>query len=373
MTDKSLKNFYNQTVVEDIASGIAATYKSFQREEFVADVMSELPELELKARALCITAALRKHLPQDYAKAIDILVRSMGQDNGSDGFEGMQGFKHLPFLNFVESYGLPHPELSLKTLHKMTKHFSAEFAIRPYLLAHQELTFETIHKWSKDKDWRVRRLASEGTRPRLPWGLRLKEFVINPMPIIPILDALYTDENEVVRRSVANSLNDISKNHPVLAVEIATRWLQQNSTPETMQLVKHALRTLRKKSDKATSKLIGIAHNPELTLLEFKLEKDFVSIGDNIDFTLTLVSKEQKTMLLVIQYAIHHRRKNGTTHPKIFKLAEREIACGESVTISKKHSFRKLTTRSYYPGEHIIEIFAGGVSLDKKQFKLVVR
>jgi 3-methyladenine DNA glycosylase AlkC len=167
MSDKSLKNFYNQAVVEDIANRIAATYKPFRRAVFVAEIMSQLLSLELKARALCISAALRKYLPQDYAEAIRILVQSMGNDNGSGGIEGMGGFRHLPFLNFLEKYGLDDPELSMETLPQMTKYFSGEFAIRPYLLLHRDLAIAAANQWSKDQDWRVRRLASEGMRPRL--------------------------------------------------------------------------------------------------------------------------------------------------------------------------------------------------------------
>lgn len=371
MTDKLLKNFYNQAVVEDIADRVAAAHKPFKREAFIAEIMQQLLALELKERALCITVALRKYLPEDYEEAVDILLRSMGNDDGTGSVEGMEGFRHLPFLNFVEKYGLEHPELSLKTLHAMTKYFSGEFAVRPYLIAHRDLAFDAARVWAKDADWRVRRLASEGTRPRLPWGLRLKELVADPAPILSILDILYNDIHPVVRRSVANSLNDISKDHPALAVEIATRWLKKNDTPETHQLVSHALRTLRKNGDKATSELLGIAHNISLKLVTFTLEKDAVSIGDNIGFTVTLSLQETEPKRVVIQYAVHHQRKNGKTSAKIFKLAERNMVAGESVTINSRHSFREITTRRYYPGEHKIELLAGGVSLGTRRFALV--
>jgi 3-methyladenine DNA glycosylase AlkC len=373
MTDKSLKNFYNQSVVEDIAARVGAAYKPFKREVFVAEIMRELPALELKARALCIAAALRKHLPSEYEKAIAILLQSLGNDDGSGGVEGMGGFKHLPFLNFVGQYGLEQPELSLKALHQMTKYFSAEFDIRPFLLAHRDLAFSAAHSWAKDKDWRVRRLASEGTRPRLPWGLRLKELVADPVPILPILDTLYTDPHPVVRRSVANSLNDISKDHPALAVKIAKRWKQENDTPETLQLIRHALRGLRKIGDKETLELFGFAHGTALSLADFALEKNAVAIGDAIGFSVTLASKEAKSVRMEIQYAVHHQRKNGKTSAKIFKLAEREIVPGKNLAITSKHSFKEITTRRYYPGEHKIEILAGGVSLGEKRFTLKAR
>jgi len=370
MSDKSFKNFYNQDVVKDIATRVAATYKPFKSDLFIAEIMRELLSLELKARAIFISATLRKYLPQDYAEAIRILVQSMGNNDGSGGVEGMGGFRHLPFLNFVEKYGLDDPELSLQTLYQMTKYFSGEFAVRPYLLLHRELAFAAAHQWSNDKDWRVRRLASEGTRPRLPWGLRLKELVVDPAPILPILDRLFNDPHPVVRRSVANSLNDISKDHPVLAVQIATGWLKENDTAEVRKMVSHALRTLRKKGDKATSGLLGFAHSAEVKLVAFALEKDSVRIGEAIGFNLTLISEEKKPIRLVVHYAVHHQRKNGTTAPKIFKLAERDIKSGEKITLSGKHSFKKITTRRYYPGEHKIEIIVAGVSCGEKGFIL---
>lgn len=370
MTDKSLKNVYNQTVVEELAARISSVYAPFKREDFITDVMRELPALELKGRSLCIATMLRKYLPAEYEKAVAILLESLGNDNGTGGVEGMGGFKRLPFLNFVGTFGLEQPELSLKTLRQMTKYFSAEFDIRPYLLAHGELAFAAANSWAKDRDWRVRRLASEGTRPRLPWGLRLKELVTDPAPILSILDTLATDPHPVVRRSVANSLNDISKDHPKLAVEIAKRWKQQNDTPETLQLIRHALRGLRKIGDKETLELFGLTHGAALKLVEFTLEKNTIAIGDTIGFSVTLASEEQEPIRLAIQYAVHHQRKNGQPSAKIFKLAEREIVPGKNPVINSKHSFKEITTRRYYPGEHKIEIIAGGVSLGERTFIL---
>lgn len=370
MSDKSLKNLYNQAVVEDIATRIATAYKPFKRDAFVAEIMRQLLSLEFKARALCISAALRKYLPQNYAEAIRILLQSMGNDNDSGGIEGMGGFRYLPFLNFIEKYGLDNPELSMKTLPQMTKYFSGEFAIRPYVLLHRDLALTAANQWSKDQDWRIRRLASEGMRPRLPWGLRLKELVVDPTPILPILDRLFNDPHPVVRRSVANSLNDISKDHPGLAVQIATRWLKENDTAEVRQTVSHGLRTLRKKGDKATSDLLGFAHGVEVQLIAFVLEKESVTVGETIGFNVTLVSEEEQSIRLVVHYAVHHQRKNGTIAPKTFKLAERDIKSGEKITLSGKHSFKEITTRRYYPGEHKIEIIVAGVSCGKKVFIL---
>lgn len=370
MSNKSLKNFYNQDVVNDIANRIATTYKRFKSDLFIAEIMDQLLSLELKARALCISAALRKYLPQNYAEAITILVQSMGNDNGSGGLEGMGGFRHLPFLNFVEKYGLDYPELSLKTLPQMTKYFSGEFAIRPYLLIHRNLVIKAVNEWSKDPDWRVRRLACEGMRPRLPWGLRLKELIIDPAPIIPILDRLFNDLNPIVRRSVANNLNDISKDHPRLAVEIATRWLKKSDTIEVRQTVSHGLRTLRKKGDKATCDLLGIAHDVKVKLIEFSLETDSVALGKTIFFNVTLVCQEVQPIRLVVHYVLHHIRKNGTIAQKTFKLSERNIESGQKITLSGKHSFKEITTRRYYPGKHKIEIVVAGVSCGKKEFIL---
>ncbi len=369
--EKSLKNFYNLDVVDDIASRISAAYRPFKREAFIADIMCELPHLELKARALCIAAALRKHLPQNYENALEILLQSLGGDNGSGGVEGMGGFEHLPFLNFVGQYGLDYPELSLNTLRRMTIYFSAEFDVRPYLLSHRELSLAAAHEWADDPDWRVRRLASEGTRPRLPWGMQLKYLVIDPALILPILDKLYADPHHIVRRSVANSLNDIAKDHSVLAVQIAGRWLGETDTQETLQLVRHALRNLRKTGDKETLELLGLAHGAKVELAEFTLNKTAIRIGEAINFSVTLFSREATPMRMAIQYAVHHIRKNGKTSAKIFKLAEREIMPGKNPTINARHSFKEITTRRYYPGQHKIEILTGGKSLGEKCFDLV--
>ena len=367
MTVNKLKSFFNQKVVEDIATNISKNYPGFRAGEFITEIMRDLPNLELKGRGLRISQGMKVHLPENFSEAIEILITSMGKDNGSGGMEGMNGFRYLPYLNYVGLYGLEYPEISLKTLRHMTLYFSGEFDIRHFIVEHYEVSMDEIRKWVKDKDWRVRRLVSEGTRPNLPWGIKLNVFVKNPAPIIELLNQLYLDSHKSVRKSVANSLNDISKNNPQIAIETARNWI--TASPDSLPLVKHGLRTLIKQGNQEALALLGFKAN-KIYLEDFSINRQIIKIGDTLTFSASLTSEESHPVAVVIDYAIHHMRKNGKTTAKVFKLTQKEFTPGQNITISKTHSFKVISTRKYYNGEHKLEIFANGVSVGIKGFTL---
>lgn len=371
MADNSLKNLFNQSVVESIADAIFHVLKTFDRKHFVADVILDLPSLELKARSILIANMMHKYLPFAYEQNIEILIKSLANDvDAQNAIDGMGRFSYLPFLNYISLYGLEYPEVSFKALREMTKYFSGEFDIRPFLIKYPTLAIEQAYQWSQDETWQVRRLSSEGTRTRLPWGMRVPELIKDPTVLLPILNRLYNDPNEIVRRSVANSLNDISKDYPSLAIEVAESWLKQDDSLQTKQVISHALRTLRKKANKDACALLGISHGADVELRHFSLNSYDVAMGGDLEFEIVLKSSEQKDINLVVHYVMHYQRKNGTTNAKTFKLFQRSVASGETIKIAKKYSFKKITTRSYYPGEHKIEIIAAGVSMGIKNFNL---
>jgi 3-methyladenine DNA glycosylase AlkC len=222
-----LKSWINADVVRDIARRVKQQHAAFDHKRFIAEVSADLPPLALLARSHRIARALHDYLPRDYEAALKIVLQSMDAERPkSDGF---YGFELLPYLNFVGDYGVDHPAPSLRALASMTRLFSAEFDIRPFLVKHQAQTLKAVRQWARDPDWRVRRLASEGIRPRLPWGLRLRAFIENPLPVLEILELLRRDPHENVRRSVANNLNDIAKDHPDLVLATAQRWWADGS------------------------------------------------------------------------------------------------------------------------------------------------
>lgn len=333
---------------------------------FVRAAQRGLDELELKARVRHIAAALRAHLPADFGAATAQIVD--GLPPALPSAEGVaSGFWLWPFCQFVEEFGLDEPELALDAMHALTQRFSCEFAIRPYVEAHTERTFARLQRWVDDPSLHVRRLVSEGTRPLLPWGRRLTALQNDPAPVLPLLERLRDDPEEYVRRSVANHVNDISKGHAGLVVDLAKAWLRDG--PKTRErLVRHALRTLVKQGHVPALRALGVAA-PRLEA-DLKLTPRRATIGDAIELQVTVRSTAGRKQQLVIDYAVHHRRQNGTLSPKVFKWSTRELGKGEQFTLTKRHSLRPVTTRRYYPGKHAVELLVNGESFARREFEL---
>src|SRR3989440_255744 len=222
------KNLLNESVVRAIGARLAAASPGFERKRFEELATEGLEALEMKARAMRIADALEATLPHDFTQAADMI------DATIDG--GLEGWALWPVGEFVARRGLAAPERALRVLHGLTQRFTAEWAIRPFILAHPALTFETLARWTADPSPEVRRLVSEGSRPRLPWGLQLKSLIADPSPTLPLLEALLDDESEIVRRSVANHLNDIAKDHPHVVAEWVERHLP-GATPARRALL----------------------------------------------------------------------------------------------------------------------------------------
>jgi 3-methyladenine DNA glycosylase AlkC len=259
---------------------------------------------------------------------------------------------------YVARRGLVAPERALATLRELTQRFSAEFAIRPFIAAHPALTFATLERWAQDPSAHVRRLVSEGSRPRLPWGMRLQALVADPSPTLPLLAALQDDPSESVRRSVANHLNDIAKDHPALVV----RWVRDHlkgASPERRALLRHASRTLIKQGHAGALAAWGLntAFQGSALLVARPAR---VALGDTLELTLRLRSRAHKPQRLAIDYAVHHVNANGGTTPKVFKGWVLELPPHGELELTKKHSMRPVTTRRYHPGRHAITVQING-------------
>ena len=368
-----MKTFFNRKLVISIAEEISHTHAQFDSDRFVEQASTGLNKLELKARSHHIAHALAELLPDNFEESTAILLSAMKRSSTtaeaeqSGGLEGMGGFRYLPFLDFVELYGLVHTRISLKTLERMTQFFSAEFAIRPFIIESPKLSMTFIVRWSKNKDWRVRRLASEGIRPRLPWAKQLPEFINDPTPVLPILQRLYADENLIVRRSVANNLNDIAKDHPDLAAHTATQWMKHKSV-DAQWTAKHGLRTLIKQGHPKALAALGYKLDRQITISKFKLEPARLKIGERLHILLTVKSNEAKTVKLVVDFALERALANGKTARKVFKLKNLTITPCESVIVVKYLDFIQRSTRTYYPGPHAIDILVNGQVKLRKEF-----
>lgn len=345
---------YTRELVEEFAGQVHQVYPGFDQAGFVEAVFDGAWEQrELKERYQHIAAKLGDCLPADFREAVGILEQLAPR---------YSGFPYIFFSEFVAVHGLGHPELmdaSIGALRLFTPIASSEFAIRPFMEHHQERMLSAMLEWTRDPDAHIRRLASEGCRPRLPWGAPLRSLIADPAPILPILDALKADPSEYVRRSVANNLNDISKDHPGLVLEVAKQW--QGVHKETDRLLKHACRTLLKKGVPEALELFGFggSENAEqVEVYDLTIHPERVKLGGEIRFSFQLASAEPSSFRL--QFAVDYVKANGKTSPKRFHLPEKKQFSG-SETIQRTLSFQDYTTRKHYAGEHRLSILVNGV------------
>lgn len=370
------KNLFNKTTIGGMGEHFAKAWPRFDRASFVAAAVKNLNALELKERSAQITAAMATFLPDDFERAAAIMLASLAPDDGGDiaatevNRRGIVGWTIMPMTHYVGLYGLGHFDLSMTLLKEMTKRSSSEFGIRFFLLEDPLRTLSVLGTWTGDPSRHVRRLISEGTRPRLPWAMRLPAFIEDPAPLLPLLEALMDDEEEYVRRSVANNLNDIAKDHPDLVARIAGRWLK-GAGRDRERLVRHACRTLIKQGHRGTLEALGYGP-PSVELEKLEILTPEVPFGEALLFELSLKSTSGHPQPLIVDYAIHHRKANGKTTAKVFKWKTTTLKPLATLTAKRKHAIRKITTRVYYPGVHTLEILVNGVSLGAADFALLM-
>lgn len=370
MTSKTLmKDGIGKPAIARISNALKQNLPEFNEKKFQQLALNGLDQLELKQRVYHLINVLHFYLPSNFKKTAKILQNiSVSWDGGNEN-DPLAEFAAWPFIDYVGQYGLNHPKEALITLEKLTPLFSAEFAIRPFIKQHYELTFEFLKKCTQNDDAHVRRLASEGTRPRLPWGEQLPQFISDPSPVIELLEDLRRDNSEYVRRSVANNLNDISKDNPATVIKTCKRWKSENS-PEILWIIRHATRSLVKSGHPEVFSLLGHTINPEISIRKIKLDKTSLNIGDKLSFSFTINSNSQKTQKFELDYAVHFMKANGKPSAKVFKLKKMTLSNKQAVDISKSHSFKPITTRKYYPGEHAIELLVNGKSYGLFKFNL---
>jgi 3-methyladenine DNA glycosylase AlkC len=362
-----LKDMFNEESVGHLAATVQQEYPPFDVDAFLIEVFdNEWADRELKQRMRHITTALHGFLPGDYRADLEILRRVLPN-------LGDYGFEKMVFPDYVEMYGLDDWEASIPVLEEFTRQISAEFAIRPFIVRYQDRTMTKMLEWARHEHPGVRRLASEGSRPRLPWGIALPAFKADPGPILPILEQLKLDESESVRRSVANNLNDISKDNPQVVIDILNRWQADDALKEREEIrwiTSHALRTLLKQGRPEALKLLGFPSEPEIAVHNLAVEPETIHIGDELVLTFDVESLSDKPQNLMIDYVVHLVRTRGKRTPKVFKLSKKTIQPGETLSIRKKHSFRPVTTRKYYPGQHAIEPKINGKLFTHVEFML---
>lgn len=365
-----VRDVFNESVVKKIAAAIKREYPEFKQRHFTEEIVSQFPKLSFSERSGLITDKLYEYLPKDFPQSCKILVNILPDKIQGEALEGYDGFIVWPMSIYISRYGMQHFDLSINALYEMTKRFSAEGAIRYFLIEYPEQTLKVMEKWINDPNPHVRRLVSEGSRPRLPWTIRLHQFIKDPKPVLHLLEKLKEDPALFVRRSVANNMNDIAKDHPELAADVLSQW-NKSKNPGTKWIVQHGSRTLQKMGNKKILAALGYVADEGLTIKKFRIENTEVKFGNAVSFSFE-VHSEKKSAELMIDYIIHHKKSNGATTPKVFKLAKKKITSDEPLLIEKRHPIREITTRKYYPGEHLIEIQINGNSYGKKKFMLIM-
>ncbi len=362
------KSYLNTELVKQLAEQIKLAYEDFPVEAFIAQASTGLEKLELKTRTAHIAAALRDHLPTDYSEAVNILIGILGPENESE--KGVLGewYFLMPIAYFVEAYGLQDFDVSMKAMYEITKRHTSEFAVRPFLIRYPERTWNQLHDWVNDENAHIRRWVSEGTRPRLPWGRQLPAFIKNPEPVLTLLEYLKSDPSLYVRRSVANNLNDISKDHPELVIKTLTRW-HKEASEETLWLIRHALRTLIKQGHPDALRLLGYGE-AQVALEKVQLTPSVLQFGESLTLTFTLQSTSDQTQNLMIDYLIHFVKANGKTRPKVFKWSKKTLEAGQTLTLRKKHTIKPITTRRYYAGTHRVQLQINGKIMGEAIFEL---
>lgn len=357
-----IKDRYSPSFFNQFIKILKSAYPDFDENQFLTFIYNdEWEQREFKQRIRHITLALRESLPQPYDSSIEILLTIAPQ---------CKGVEYLFFPDFVEVYGLDHWETSMFALEQFTKYSSSEFAVRLFILKDQSKMMIQMQQWALDKDEHIRRLASEGCRPRLPWAPALTALKEDPTPILPILETLKEDPSLYVRKSVANNLNDISKDHPNLLKQIVREW--RGKHPHTDWILKHASRSLLKKGDVETLQLFGYTSAANIGVTNFTLSCDQLSLGETLTFSFDVIKESIESQNLRIEYGIDFMKANGKQARKIFHLSQKTYPSG-TTRLTREHVFKNLSTRKHYEGLHGLAILINGEEKAKSEFILRVK
>lgn len=356
----ALKEMFNAARFRRIAKDVSAVYPGFDGKRFLALTLPGLDEANLTQRLRRVTEGLRATLPSDYGKALKVLRKLAPQTE--------RGFVSLFLPDFVGLYGLDDFDESLDALKFFTPFGSSEFGIRPFLRKDVRRTLKVMEQWSRDPDEHVRRLASEGCRPRLPWSFRLDALIENPSLAVRILENLKADPSLYVRKSVANHFNDITKTQPEWVLDRVEKWDLEDKN--VAWVARHALRTLIKAGDRRALGVIGAGEAAQVSVVRFVSTPSAIRLGEVITLSLDLNSTGKKPQKLVIDYAVHYAKKSGAASAKVFKWKEVTLGPGEALHLQKRQRIQDFSTRKHHAGRHLVEVLINGTKLAEGAFDL---
>jgi len=362
------KNIYNEKFCSEFTNTLLKVAPGFNSNSFSKSIFnSEWEQLELKQRMRHITHTLNNYLPGSFQNQVVILLKTIQELQRIGRRETSIEFMFLP--DFIEVYGIENYTTSISAFEVITQFTSCEFAVRPFIIKYPDQMIDQMKTWSKHKQATVRRLSTEGCRPRLPWAMAIPFLKKDPTSILPILEHLKNDVSESVRRSVANNLNDIAKDNPEIVFTLAKKW--KGESTEVDWLVKHACRTLLKQGGSEVMLLFGFGSVTEIDVLNFEIITPIVGIGGSLGFTFQLKNNANKELKLRLEYGLYYQKANGSLAKKVFKISEKMYSKNSLTTVNRKQSFKIITTRKFHIGKHQVSIIINGQEFPMLDFKLV--
>jgi 3-methyladenine DNA glycosylase AlkC len=359
-----LKDLYSPSFYKNLSDALAVVLPSFNKQRFISQIFtSDFNDKELKERMRHTTQVLHIYMPGDFKKTVKLIEQLIEQLKKKGIPEDSLAYIFLP--DYIEMYGLEEYDLSIPALEIITQFVSCEFAVRPFILKYGKKMMDQMKKWSRHENDKVRRLSSEGSRPRLPWGMAIPFLKNDPSYVLPILENLKNDPSEWVRRSVANNLNDIAKDHPDLVITLARKW--KGISGETDAIIKHGSRTMLKRGHAEILTHFGLI-SKNIHISAFHIDTPSVRIGDHLEFSFLVSNQGKKKQTVRLEYGLYYRKANDQLTRKVFKISERVYEPGIQIAITRTQSFRKITTRVLYPGKHSLSIIVNGEEKGVKSF-----
>lgn len=362
-----LKDIYSCLFYENFSQVLLETVPGFEKEKFINLIFDKnWNERELKSRMKHTAVVLHEFMPKDFEAAGELIqkiilkIKEKPFTNSS--------FPFMFFPEYIEKYGLDDFETSVKLIEVVTQFISCEFTVRPFIIHYGNDMLAKMTEWSLHENHHVRRLASEGSRPRLPWAIALPALKKDPSAILLLLENLKNDPSEYVRRSVANSLNDISKDNPEITLSIAKKW--KGLGKETDAIIKHGSRTLLKQGNTEIMAHYGLANSEKVFVSEFELINPKIKIGDYLEFSFKIENQEENAVPVRLEYGIYYLRQNGSWSKKVFKISERMLLSNEILIVSRKQNFKIITTRKFYTGTQKISIIVNGYERGMEEFEI---
>lgn len=368
---EAFKNVYSPEFFDRYADVLRQVLPDINKEEFIAAIyIAEWEKLEIKQRMRHITGVLKKHLSDDFKIAVKQLLKSISILISEGETEGVAlgRIEYIFMSDYIEIYGIDDFDTSVNAFETITQFTSSEFGVRPFIIKYGQKMLDLMYLWANHKNEKVRRLASEGSRSRLPWGMAIPALKKDPTPLLPILETMKNDPSPYVRKSVANNLNDISKDNPQVVINIVQQW--KGKSKETDWILKHACRSLLKEANQEVLDLFGFGSIDAIEISHFELSNDRIHIGQHLEFKFNLHNHSTKDELLRLEYGLYYQKKNGSMSRKVFKISEKIYKAKSVRAITRHQSFRVVTTRQLHPGAHQVSLIINGMEVDVRDFIL---